>query len=68
MLEAAETEIDVDQRNAKYSEIQHYIMDNALMVPIFELYFYAAHANNLRNFVVDATGFYKYFAGAYFEE
>ena len=68
MLEAAETEIDLEQRMARYSDIQHYIMDNALMVPIFELYFYAAHSNDLQNFVVDATGFYKYFAGAYFEE
>jgi hypothetical protein len=34
---------------------------------LFELYFYAAHAKNLKGFVVDGTGFYKWFAGAYFE-
>jgi hypothetical protein len=37
------------------------------MVPIFELYFYAAHSNDLHGFAVDGTGYYKYFAGAYFE-
>jgi hypothetical protein len=37
------------------------------MVPIFELYFYVAHANDLKGFIVDGTGFYKYFASAYFE-
>lgn len=67
MLLSAQSELDPDARKAKYAEIQHYIMENALMVPIFELYFYAAHANNLKGFVVDASGYYKYFAGAYFE-
>jgi len=50
-----------------YREIQRYIMENALMVPIFELYFYAGHANGLDGFAIDGTGFYKYFAGAYIE-
>ncbi len=67
MLKDAETEIDPEQRKAKYREIQRFIMENALMVPIFELYFYVAHANNLKGFIVDGTGFYKYFAPAYFE-
>lgn len=67
MLKAAETELDPAKRKQMYSDIQKYIMDNALMVPIFELYFYAAHANGLKGFVVDGTGFYKYFASAYFE-
>ncbi len=67
MLKAAETELDPDTRKQMYSDIQIYIMDNALMVPIFELYFYAAHSNNLKGFIVDGTGFYKYFASAYFE-
>lgn len=67
MLESAELEVDLDVRKEKYIEIQRYIMENALMVPIFELYFYAAHANNLKDFVVDVTGFYKYFAMAHFE-
>jgi peptide/nickel transport system substrate-binding protein len=67
MLKAAETELDPAKRKQMYSEIQMYIMENALMVPIFELYFYAAHAKNLKGFIVDGTGFYKYFASAYFE-
>ncbi len=67
MLKAAETELDPDKRKQMYSDIQMFIMDNALMVPIFELYFYAAHSSGLKNFVVDGTGFYKYFASAYFE-
>lgn len=67
MLKDAETEIDPERRKAKYREIQRFIMENALMVPIFELYFYVAHANNLKGFIVDGTGFYKYFAPAYFE-
>ncbi|HMQ30071.1 MAG TPA: ABC transporter substrate-binding protein [Chloroflexaceae bacterium] len=67
MLKAAETELDPERRKQMYSDIQTYIMENALMVPIFELYFYAAHANNLKGFIVDGTGFYKYFASAYFE-
>ncbi len=67
MLKDAETEIDPEKRKEKYREIQRFIMENALMVPIFELYFYVAHANNLKGFVVDGTGFYKYFAPAYFE-
>ncbi|UCH24284.1 MAG: ABC transporter substrate-binding protein [Trueperaceae bacterium] len=66
LLEDAQTEIDIDVRTEKYVNIQNYIMENALMVPIFELFFYAAHANNLDGFVVDATGFYKYFAAAHF--
>ncbi len=67
MLKEAETEIDPAKRKEKYREIQRFIMENALMVPIFELYFYVAHANNLKGFIVDGTGFYKYFAPAYFE-
>lgn len=67
MLKAAETELDPAKRKQMYSDIQKYIMENALMVPIFELYFYAAHSSNLKGFVVDGTGFYKYFASAYFE-
>lgn len=67
MLVAAESETDTATRTEMYREIQHYIMENALMVPIFELYFYAAHANGLQGFVVDGTGYYKYFAGAYVE-
>ena len=67
MLEAAESETDLEARTEMYREIQRYIMENALMVPIFELYFYAAHTTNLNGFAVDGTGFYKYFAGAYFE-
>lgn len=66
MLKTAETELDPAKRKQMYSDIQKYIMENALMVPIFELYFYAAHPNNLKGFVVDGTGFYKYFASAYF--
>lgn len=67
MLKTAETELDPEVRRQMYSDIQTYIMENALMVPIFELYFYAAHGNNLQGFIVDGTGFYKYFASAYFE-
>jgi peptide/nickel transport system substrate-binding protein len=67
MLEAAETETDIQARTEMYREIQRYIMENALMVPIFELYFYAAHANDLTDFAIDATGYYKYFAGASFD-
>lgn len=66
MLAAAAIETDQSARTAKYHEIQHFIMDNALMVPIFELYFYAAHDKNLAGFVVDGTGYYKYFGGASF--
>jgi peptide/nickel transport system substrate-binding protein len=65
MLESAESETDIEARSAMYSDIQRYIMENALMVPIFELYFYAAHSTDLSGFAVDGTGFYKYFAGAY---
>jgi len=67
MLKDAESEIDPEQRKQKYCDIQRFIMENALMVPIFELYFYVAHANDLKGFIVDGTGFYKYFASAYFE-
>jgi peptide/nickel transport system substrate-binding protein len=67
MLVAAESETDIEARTEMYREIQRYIMENALMVPIFELYFYAAHTTGLEGFAVDGTGFYKYFAGAYFE-
>lgn len=64
MLHAAEVETNPDQRIAKYREIQQFIMKEALMVPIFELYFYAAHDNALTDFVVDGTGYYKYFGKA----
>jgi peptide/nickel transport system substrate-binding protein len=67
MLKAVETELDPAKRKQMFSDIQMYIMENALMVPIFELYFYAAHSSNLKSFIVDGTGFYKYFASAYFE-
>ena len=67
MLIAAESETDLERRTQMYVDIQRYIMENALMVPVFELYFYAAHSNDLHGFVVDGTGFYKYFAGAYLE-
>lgn len=66
MLAAAEVETDQEQRITKYHEIQHFIMENALMVPIFELYFYAAHDKDLTGFVVDGTGYYKYFGSASF--
>ena len=64
MLERAEQETNLERRTELYREIQRYIMENALMVPIFELYFYAAHNPSLQNFAVDGTGYYKYFAGA----
>lgn len=67
MLIAAESETDQERRIERYHEIQRFIMENALMVPIFELYFYAGHANDLHGFVVDGTGFYKYFVGAYLD-
>lgn len=66
MLAAAEVETDDAARIEKYHQIQHFIMDNAMEVPVFELYFYAAHDKNLTGFVVDGTGYYKYFAGASF--
>ena len=64
MLHAAEVETNPEERIAKYREIQQFIMKEALMVPIFELYFYAAHDNALTDFVVDGTGYYKYFGKA----
>jgi peptide/nickel transport system substrate-binding protein len=67
MLERAQVETDTEARTQMYHEIQRYIMENALMVPVFELYFYAAHANGLQGFAVDGTGFYKYCAGAFFD-
>ncbi len=67
MLRAAESETDLERRTEMYVEIQRYIMENALMIPVFELYFYAGHSNELNGFVVDGTGYYKYFAGAYLE-
>jgi len=36
MLDAATSEMNVEARKQKYSEIQKYIMDNALMVPRYE--------------------------------
>lgn len=67
MLRAAEVETDQDARIAKYHEIQRFIMENAMMVPIFELYFYAAHDPALTDFVVDGTGYYKYFGKARYQ-
>ncbi|MBW7915483.1 MAG: hypothetical protein H3C53_02175 [Trueperaceae bacterium] len=64
MLYAAEVETNPEERIAKYREIQQFIMKEALMVPIFELYFYAAHDKALVDFVVDGTGYYKYFGKA----
>jgi peptide/nickel transport system substrate-binding protein len=64
MLERAEQETNLERRTEMYREIQRYIMENALMIPIFELYFYAAHNTGLKSFAVDGTGYYKFFAGA----
>ena len=64
MLTQATSQVNLAKQNQELKTIQMYIMQKAYEVPIFELEFYTAYAKNLKGFVVDGTGYYKYFLGA----
>jgi FMN phosphatase YigB (HAD superfamily) len=51
----------MDERKAALGKLQKYIMDNALEVPIYELYWHAGALSSLKDIKTDATGFYYYF-------
>ena len=64
LLDSASEETNLGVRAEILSEVQHYIMDQAYIVPIIELHFFTAFSDDLSGFSVDGTGFYKYFGGA----
>ena len=57
----------MDQRKKALGDLQMYIMQNALEVPIYELYWHAGMLSSLKGVKTDATGFYYYFYPAYWQ-
>ena len=57
----------MDERKKALGDLQMYIMENALEVPIYELYWFAGSLSSLKDVKPDATGFYYYFYEAAWE-
>jgi len=57
----------MEERKKALGELQMYIMENALEVPIYELYWHAGIISSLKGVKTDATGFYYFFYPAYWE-
>ena len=66
-LEQASKAQTMDERKAALGKLQMYIMQNALEVPIYELYWHAGIISSLKGVKTDATGFYYYFYDAAWE-
>jgi peptide/nickel transport system substrate-binding protein len=59
--QAAQT---MEERTDALGKLQMFIMENALEVPIYELYWHAGITGSLQNVKTDATGFYYFFYDA----
>lgn len=57
----------MDERKEALGELQMFIMENALSVPIYELYWHAGIISSLKDVKTDATGFYYFFYDAHWE-
>lgn len=66
-LEKAAAATTMEARKAALGELQKYIMDQALEVPIYELYWFAGMTSSLKGVKTDGTGFYYYFYDAYWQ-
>jgi peptide/nickel transport system substrate-binding protein len=66
-LDKAVKATTVDERKAALGELQKYVMDQALEVPIYELYWFAGMTSSLKGVKTDGTGFYYYFYDAYWQ-
>ena len=67
-LEAAQVAQTMDERKDALGKLQMFIMENALEVPIYELYWNAGVISSLKDVKNDATGFYYFFSDAYWEK
>jgi len=61
MIEDARTTMDVDERAEKYAEMQRYIVDLALWVPLWVDQYYVAFSKSLRNATFHEDGYTVYF-------
>jgi len=66
LAEAAEAQT-MDARKKALGDLQMYIMEQALEVPIYELYWHAGIISSLKDVKTDATGFYYFFYDAKWE-
>jgi len=66
-LAAASAAQTVEERADALGQLQMFVMENALEVPIYELYWSAGVISSLKGVKADATGFYYFFYDAYWE-
>ena len=63
-LDAAAAAQTMEERKEALGNLQMHIMENALEVPIYELYWHAGSTGSLKDVKTDATGFYYFFYDA----
>jgi peptide/nickel transport system substrate-binding protein len=63
-LAAASAAQTMDERKEALGGLQMYIMEQALEVPIYELYWHAGAISSLQDIKTDGTGFYYFFYDA----
>lgn len=61
MIDDARTTMDVDERAEKYAEMQRYIVDLALWVPLWVDQYFVAFSKSLRNATFHEDGYTVYF-------
>ncbi len=66
-LAAASAAQTMEERADALGQLQMFVMENALEVPIYELYWNAGVISSLKGVKADATGFYYFFYDAYWE-
>lgn len=61
MIEDARTTMDLEERAEKYAEMQQYVVDLALWVPLWVDQYYIAYSKSLRNATFHDDGYTVYF-------
>jgi peptide/nickel transport system substrate-binding protein len=56
-----------EERTKALGDFQMYVMEQALMAPIFELFWHGGSISSLKNVKTDSTGFYYFFYPAHWE-
>jgi peptide/nickel transport system substrate-binding protein len=61
MIEAARVEMDLEKRAEMYAELQRYIVDLALWIPLWVDHYYIAFSRDLKNATFHDDGYAVYF-------
>jgi peptide/nickel transport system substrate-binding protein len=68
LLDRGVAALDPEERVQIYSEISHYMMENALLIPIYYLSNLSAASANLQGLMHDTAGYWWYYDAWFAEE